>query len=225
LDQAARELGIPTKILRAIEWDRRDLLGNVRDVDRIERQYAAFLGLEPGPSPAVEAAEPPPSPRRAWRGVRVAFLVGVAPLLVVALVYALLDVMAGRGESDSTRQPEPRVTSSVEASDESEASTSEASTNEERPAVRPRQRRANLVITAGLGGSWVEAHSGSQTGPLLFRGTVTPGRRLRLAAEERIWVRLGAASNLSLAVNGRPAPIELQGTLDVFVTAKGIEPA
>jgi MFS family permease len=46
---AAAELGIPAKDLRAIEWDRGDLLGSPRDADRIERQYAAFLGLDVGP--------------------------------------------------------------------------------------------------------------------------------------------------------------------------------
>jgi hypothetical protein len=104
LDQAARELGIPTKILRAIEWDRRDLLGNVRDVDRIERHYAAFLGLQVNtPTPAVEAR--PPS-RRAARGVRVApaglspslVLALLAPLLVITVAFVLQDVMAGSGE-------------------------------------------------------------------------------------------------------------------------------
>jgi hypothetical protein len=219
LDEAARALGIPTKILRAIEWDRRDLLGSVGDVDRIERRYTAFLDLEVGPSTAVEAAEPPASPRRAaGRRVGVALLLALAPLLAIALVYAFQDVIGSGGESESGRlEREPRVTFTLAAPDGGTTRRSEERS--------PRQRRANLVITADLGGSWVEARSGSQTGPLLFRGTLTLGRTLRLAAEERIWVRLGAASNLSLAVNGRSAPVELQGTLDVLVTAKGIRPA
>jgi MFS family permease len=61
---AAAEVGIPAKNLRAIEWDRGDLLGDPRDVDRIERQYAAFLGLEVG-SQGAEF----PSRRRAQRAV------------------------------------------------------------------------------------------------------------------------------------------------------------
>jgi MFS family permease len=62
---AAARLGIPAKNLRAIEWDRGDLLGSARDVDHIEQQYAAFLGLDVGSS----AAQAPPFPRRAGRGV------------------------------------------------------------------------------------------------------------------------------------------------------------
>ena len=216
LEDAAQELGIPAKILRAIEWDRRDLLGDAADADRIERRYAAFLGLEPAPSGDVETVEPPPSRRSARSFVWVALL-GLAPLLVIALGYAL---QAGADEDDSPRQLQPRVAASVDASQ-----AREHPANDEQAPVPQRQRRANLVITAELGGSWVEAHSGSQTGPLLFRGTLSPGRRLRLDARERIWVRLGAASNLSLTVNGRPPPIELEGTLDVLVTAQGIRSA
>jgi protein-tyrosine phosphatase len=45
LADAANKLGIPAKSLRAIEWDRGDLLASHGDADRIEWQYAAFLGL------------------------------------------------------------------------------------------------------------------------------------------------------------------------------------
>jgi hypothetical protein len=216
LEEAAQQLGIPAKILRAIEWDRRDLLGDAADADRIERRYAAFLGLEAAPPTDVETVEPLPSRRSARSYGWVVLLVGLVPLLVIAFGYAL---QAGADEDNPPRQL-PRVDASVDASQASEDPTDDG-----QPGVPPRQRRANLVITAELGGSWVEAHSGSQTGPLLYRGTLTPGRRLRLDARERIWVRLGAASNLSLTVNGRPPPIELEGTLDVLVTAQGIRPA
>jgi MFS family permease len=58
--EAAAEVGIPAKNLRAIEWDRGDLLGNPRELDRVERRYAAFLGLAVGSQPAES-----PSPRKA----------------------------------------------------------------------------------------------------------------------------------------------------------------
>jgi protein-tyrosine phosphatase len=47
LADAAAELEIPAKSLRAIEWDRGDLLETPGDANRIEQQYAAFLGLRP----------------------------------------------------------------------------------------------------------------------------------------------------------------------------------
>jgi MFS family permease len=60
--EAAAALGVPAKSLRAIEWDRGDLLGSSHDVDRIARRYAAFLGLEVD-TPATEVAAGHPSPR------------------------------------------------------------------------------------------------------------------------------------------------------------------
>jgi protein-tyrosine phosphatase len=47
-------LGIPAKSLRAVEWDRRDLLGTPGDAYRIEREYAAYLGLQLDPQEHFE---------------------------------------------------------------------------------------------------------------------------------------------------------------------------
>jgi hypothetical protein len=218
LDDAALELGVPAKILRAIEWDRRDLLARDTDVERIERRYRAFLGLEADahvPSPPAGA----PRPRRwARRDVWIALLAGLVPLVVIALAYVFQEVTAG--DSESGRQPEtlPRLSLTLATPGRSGAASSE-----DRPSPAGKSG-ANLVITAAGGDSWVEAHVGSRVGPVLFQGTLRRGRKLRLTAE-RIWVRLGAASNLSLAVNGRPAAIDLQGTLDVLVTPKGVRRA
>jgi transcriptional regulator with XRE-family HTH domain len=98
LADAAAELEIPAKSLRAIEWDRADLLASPGDADRIERQYAAFLGLEEAPPPA-ETAEAPASPRRVRRAVWIPLLAGLTPLLVIGLVYGLGEVV-GEGEGD-----------------------------------------------------------------------------------------------------------------------------
>jgi cytoskeletal protein RodZ len=67
LDEAAAKLGLPASSLRAIEWDRSDLISTPGDVERIGRQYAAFLGLDNTASPAETAEQPPASsgPRRA----------------------------------------------------------------------------------------------------------------------------------------------------------------
>jgi cytoskeletal protein RodZ len=63
LDDAASELGIPARDLRALEWDRRDLLSDEGDAERIEQAYAALLGLDAVPvPPSAEADEPAPAP-------------------------------------------------------------------------------------------------------------------------------------------------------------------
>jgi cytoskeletal protein RodZ len=87
----AAALGIPTKSLRALEWGRRDLL-DAQDAERIERRYAAFLGLEPAaPSPGARKVAPP----RATKGSRsdwFLLVAALAPPLVIALPLALQEV-------------------------------------------------------------------------------------------------------------------------------------
>jgi MFS family permease len=58
LVHVAAQIGIPAKDLRAIEWDRGDLLGGAENIERIQRRYAAFLGLGAASSTA-EAGAPP----------------------------------------------------------------------------------------------------------------------------------------------------------------------
>jgi transcriptional regulator with XRE-family HTH domain len=110
LADVAAELDIPAKSLRALEWDRKDLLGGNGVDELIERRYAAFLGLEvaapaaaaepaAAPEPAVgrepaaaaEAEAPRPS-----RGVSLsewlAVLAALGPPLVIALPFLVEDV-------------------------------------------------------------------------------------------------------------------------------------
>src|SRR5436190_23140835 len=55
LQDAAEELGVAAKYLRALEWDRRDLLPP-EGADELERQYRVLLGLDP-PEEEEAAAE------------------------------------------------------------------------------------------------------------------------------------------------------------------------
>jgi hypothetical protein len=219
LEDAARELAVPARTLRALEWDRRDLLAGSADVERIERRYRAFLGLEVDdmPSPPTGAA---PARRMARSDVWIALIAGVVPLLVIAVAYLFQEATAGSdGESRRQLEATPRLSLTLAT-----PGASGAATTSEGGGSPPAERGTKLVVTAGGGDSWVEARAGSRAGPVLFQGTLTRGRKLRVAAAERIWLRLGAASNVSLAVNGQPASTDLHGTLDVLVTPKGIRP-
>jgi hypothetical protein len=88
---------VPAKSLRALEWDRPDLVGNLDEADHLQLRYAAFLGLpievlthttgEEAPSAA--ALRPRLRPTRAlWLPV----LAALAPAVVIGIVYLL-----GRG--------------------------------------------------------------------------------------------------------------------------------
>jgi hypothetical protein len=86
LEEAAHQLGVPAKTLRALEWDRRDLLAGAGDVERLERRYAWFLGMLVE-APASPEEEPLPRPRRPRPEMWVAILAALAPLLVIGIAF------------------------------------------------------------------------------------------------------------------------------------------
>jgi transcriptional regulator with XRE-family HTH domain len=216
LADAAAELGLPAKSLRALEWDRPDLIEG--EADDVERRYAGFLGLEVELPATVAPAAPPAAPRQR-RAVWLPLLAALAPVAVIGAVYVLSRTDDGESASEEDRQPQ--ASSIASTPDPGVTVTSEATPA---PTPAPARRRVNLVLMADRGGSWVEAHSDSADGPLLFQGTLEEGRELHFAAR-RIWLRLGAASNVSLVLNGRSTPRELFGTVDVLVTPQGIRAA
>jgi Helix-turn-helix domain len=87
----AAALGIPTKSLRALEWGRLDLL-DARDAERIEREYAAFLGLDVAESPPPSTEVVTPAQSKGSRGDWFLLLAALAPPLVIALPLALQEV-------------------------------------------------------------------------------------------------------------------------------------
>jgi hypothetical protein len=104
LADAAAELGVPAKILRALEWDRHDLVGGNGAGELIQRRYAAFLGLDLGrPAAATAAPAPAPEPAPAQaeaaqpsRDVSLAewfaLLAALGPPFVIALPFLFDDV-------------------------------------------------------------------------------------------------------------------------------------
>ena len=72
-----------------------------------------------------------------------------------------------------------------------------------------------MQIVAARGRSWVSAHVASATGRVLFEGTLDSGRSIAVAAS-RVWLRLGAAANVDIRVNGQPRTVPA-GTVDVVL--------
>lgn len=82
---------------------------------------------------------------------------------------------------------------------------------------RPRARVVGptLILSATRGDCWVEVRAGSATGQALYAGTLTTGRSLRFN-RPKLWLRLGAASNVDIVVNGRPSSVP-PGTVELTV--------
>lgn len=98
MEEAARELGIPAKTLRAVEWDRGDLLGGFGEVARIERRYADFLGLIVAPPAGEATVTPPPSPPPLSRARTAAPAAWLLPLGSLTLPLAII-LVAIAGEA------------------------------------------------------------------------------------------------------------------------------
>jgi hypothetical protein len=75
----------------------------------------------------------------------------------------------------------------------------------------------SLTISATRGDCWVEVRAGSPTGELLYAGTLAAGNTLRFN-RERLWLRLGAAANVDVTVNGRPSTVP-PGTVELVLPA------
>jgi hypothetical protein len=88
---------------------------------------------------------------------------------------------------------------------------------------RPRAPRPSpppstqLTISATRGDCWVEVRAGSSTGRLLYEGTLAAGNSIRFN-REKLWLRLGAASNVDVVVNGRPSEVP-PGTVELLLPA------
>jgi hypothetical protein len=93
--------------------------------------------------------------------------------------------------------PEP-VTSAVRPAPPPTSSVAAA-------AFRPprRERPDLLVLTASRGPSWVAVRSNSESGDILYQGTLTQGERLRYRME-RLAITLGLPTNVDATLAGKP---------------------
>jgi hypothetical protein len=83
--------------VRALEWERRDLLGSNHDAERLQRQYAAFLGEEAVSPPHAAEAQPSAPVVGRVHAAWVPILVGLALTFATALVYFLGEVFGSGG--------------------------------------------------------------------------------------------------------------------------------
>jgi hypothetical protein len=88
-----------------------------------------------------------------------------------------------------------------------------ATTEQRRPA---RQRLLRFELTAVGGDCWMSVRRGSADGEVLYEDVLASGESVQFTAK-RLWLRLGAASNVELSVNGRAVEDVPAGTVDLVL--------
>ena len=230
IDEVEAETRIRAKFLLALEEERFDVLPGPAYVRAFVRDYAEQLGLDPQEMVAELNARPElvpdevvmVPPRRVAAvpllDRRARIVVWIAAAVIVALIAAAaIAFLALRGSSSGAPPASPAgQTGTTPAGQATTPPTTASGVTTTPPPAGP----APLVLGATGGDVWLDVRAGSATGKVLFQSTLAPGRRLRFA-RRRLWVRVGAPWNLTLAAAGKRLPMPLQTTGDMLVTAAG----
>jgi hypothetical protein len=152
---------------------------------------------------------------------RLAALVGL-----VAAISLVLVAMSARTPKDAAQVAAPAAADAVSAPSEAEPADDPVVAVARPPAAPkpPSAATAALTLTAARGDCWLSIHAGTPDGKVLYEGTLLSGRTIRLAGA-RLWVRMGAAANLDLTLNGKKVASLPAGTADVVATPAGVRPA
>lgn len=149
-------------------------------------------------------------------GVLAAVVLALVVLNVLALSGRLVDEdsPARTNEATVAVEPPPAPTPTAPPAAEPGRRTIAGRKRSAKPGG-PRSSVTAVVLTATRGDCWVEVRAGSSTGEALYTGTLTAGDSLRFK-RPKLWLRLGAASNVDLVVNGRPSRVP-PGTVEFVV--------
>jgi cytoskeleton protein RodZ len=215
IEQATK---IRAKYLRALEDEQFDVLPAQTYVKGFLRSYAEYLGLdgqlyvdEYNSRFVVGEEDAPARPRRSApppsRGVQVQSRVVLLTLLGIAAVTALVIVAWTRGEPQKKEPVGLGPTAQTPVAVKPHVTTT---------AVR-------LIVTAKRGNCWLEVHSGSATGRIIFQGTLERGQR-KLFSGHKLWITLDRPENLGAVLNGRSRILPGGGVKTLIVTSRGIRP-
>jgi hypothetical protein len=108
--------------------------------------------------------------------------------------------------------PEPAPTPTPEPEDEEEeplAAAPPARPESEQPtstAAETAPQLVTVVVTATRGDCWVAARAGSESGRVLEERVLLQGESVRLRAR-RVWLSLGASSNVDVLVDQQPREV------------------
>ena len=161
-------------------------------------------------------------------------LIGFSALLATVLGMATLNILVWQGvlvKGDSSASSAKSSKPAATRPNPPPAPTTTAATTRETkprtiPAVQPPRPPppptanaiSTIVLTAARGDCWVVARSDSAQGPVLYQALLRRNTSTRLKAK-RLWLSLGAAGNLDILVDGKPAAVPA-GTVAFLLPSK-----
>lgn len=198
LSQIERDTRIRPRYLEALEDERFDLLPGEAYAKGFLRTYANFLGLEGERfvdeyNSRFPASEEAPAVRLAQVKRRRSLLDTRYVALPFAVLVGLIGWQLARSGGGhhhaahiaSTPAPAPSVAPHVRVR-----------------TTAPPPVAARLMLAATRGPCWLSVRLGSETGRLVYEGTLEPGRTARFSGK-RLWIRIGAPWNLVATLNGK----------------------
>jgi cytoskeletal protein RodZ len=226
LPRVEADTKIRAKYLRALEEERFEVLPGETYVKGFLRTYAEYLGLDGQlyvdefNSRFTREEEPlaPPRPRRQAarsRAVESNFVVVALAGIIAVTILVVVAWKFGSSGAETATTPLPGALSTTEGST---ATTPAAPTG----SAGHVKTKTKLVLSATGGDGWVEVHSRSATGPLLYQGTLQAGQTQKFVDEKKLWLRLGDTTYLRATINGRPVHNLPGGPAIVVATAKGV---
>ena len=222
--------GIPERHLAALEEDRFDLLPDGSYRRSSLREYADYLGF----SRDAYADEGRQQVDAAERGthqpgrVRARRLPRRLPLTVLAVVAAILLAvvvwqLGAFSGAPATRALRARIVHHVPR----------------HPPLKPRRRahhpktsphsssrsRPSLTLTAARGACWLHVRIGSNTGRTIYEQTLQQGQTLRFGLRDKLWIQVGAPSNLNIRLGGRLVRSALSSRSALLAASSGLTPS
>jgi hypothetical protein len=138
-----------------------------------------------------------------------------------ALGLVVLSLLAWTGHlvQKAPSEAEPKAAArTIEAPPASPPPTPEPQAESKPPAPTAAKAKATaIVLSATRGDCWISVRAGSAEGLVLYEGTLPQGESLRFS-QSKVWLRLGAASNVDILVDGRQSVVPT-GTVELLLPA------
>jgi cytoskeleton protein RodZ len=227
IEQATK---VRSRYLKALEEEQFEVLPGQTYVKGFLKAYADHLGLdgdlyveEFNSRYATGEEEPIPRARGSggsWpRPVHLHSSAVLISLTAIGLATALVIVAWRFGATD---EPDEIPGLPPVAEETTKQATKTRKSRRRAKAAAP-AGRVRLVASAVGGRCWLEVHRGSEAGELLFEGTIEQGTAKGPFTGKRLWLNVGAPSNLVVRLNGKRRSLPGTGVpREVVVSRKGI---